>query len=75
MLRKRGKDEDIKEILKAVRLDYLVDREGGMDAVNDWNDVLSGKTNVYKSYSLRRRKAKNGHGSSFLPQAPIRYSW
>lgn len=21
---------------------YLVDREGGFDAVNDWNDVLSG---------------------------------
>ncbi len=44
MLRKRGKDEDIKEILKVVRLDYLVDREGGLDASNDWHDVLSGKS-------------------------------
>jgi ATP-binding cassette, subfamily D (ALD), member 3 len=42
MLRKRGKDEDIKEILKAVRLEYLIEREGGFDAINDWNDVLSG---------------------------------
>ena len=25
-----------------MELDYLVEREGGFDAVNDWNDVLSG---------------------------------
>lgn len=42
MLRKRVSDEDIKKVLKEVLLDYLIDREGGLDAVNDWNDVLSG---------------------------------
>jgi ATP-binding cassette subfamily D (ALD) protein 3 len=42
MLRKRISDEDIKKVLKEVLLDYLIDREGGLDAVNDWNDVLSG---------------------------------
>ena len=30
------------EILEAAHLGYLVDREGGWDACNDWNDVLSG---------------------------------
>lgn len=43
MLRKRISDEDIKKLLKDVLLDYLIEREGGLDAVNDWNDVLSGK--------------------------------
>lgn len=42
MLRKRVSDEDIKQVLKDVYLDYLIDREGGLDAINDWNDVLSG---------------------------------
>ena len=28
--------------MKWIRLDYLENREGGFDAVNDWNDVLSG---------------------------------
>lgn len=42
MLRKRISDEDIKKLLKDVLLDYLIDREGGLDAINDWNDVLSG---------------------------------
>jgi ATP-binding cassette subfamily D (ALD) protein 3 len=42
MLRKRISDEDIKQVLKDVYLDYLIDREGGLDAINDWNDVLSG---------------------------------
>lgn len=42
MLRKRISDESIKKLLKDVLLDYLIDREGGLDAVNDWNDVLSG---------------------------------
>jgi ABC-type uncharacterized transport system fused permease/ATPase subunit len=35
-------DENLFEILGQVRLAYLVDREGGWDKVNDWNDVLSG---------------------------------
>jgi len=29
-------------VLKIVKLDYLVDREGTWDKENDWNDVLSG---------------------------------
>ena len=35
-------DDDLFELLKEVRLGYLVDREGGWDKENDWNDVLSG---------------------------------
>ena len=42
MFRKRVTDEDIRALLKVAHLDYLIDREGGLDAVNDWNDVLSG---------------------------------
>ena len=29
-------------MLESVRLGYLLDREGGWDAVRDWSDVLSG---------------------------------
>lgn len=29
-------------LLKEVRLEYLEEREGGFNAVNDWNDVFSG---------------------------------
>lgn len=35
-------DDDLFTLLKEVRLGYLVDREGGWDKENDWNDVLSG---------------------------------
>lgn len=42
MLRKRVFDENIRKFLKDAHLDYLIDREGGLDALNDWNDVLSG---------------------------------
>lgn len=35
-------DDDLMELMKEVRLDYIVEREGGWDTVNDWNDVLSG---------------------------------
>lgn len=35
-------DEQLTELLQEVRLEYLVAREGGWDAENDWNDVLSG---------------------------------
>lgn len=38
-----GSSEDIlQSILREVRLEYLVGREGGWDAHSDWNDVLSG---------------------------------
>ncbi|CDW80449.1 abc transporter n-terminus family protein [Stylonychia lemnae] len=40
--RKGVSDEDLQHILNEVRLGYLVGREGGWQAVNDWNDVLSG---------------------------------
>ena len=35
-------DEDIRQFLRLVKLDYIEQREGGFDSVNDWNDVLSG---------------------------------
>ncbi|KAI3650106.1 hypothetical protein MP228_005738 [Amoeboaphelidium protococcarum] len=35
-------DYKLMELLKMVHLEYLVDREGGWDAVQDWADVLSG---------------------------------
>lgn len=37
-----GTDAELFEVLKQVRLDYLVEREKGWDSENDWNDVLSG---------------------------------
>lgn len=38
----QGSDEELLELLKIVHLEYLVEREGGWDAVRDWQDVLSG---------------------------------
>ncbi|OMJ08894.1 ATP-binding cassette sub-family D member 2 [Smittium culicis] len=35
-------DRDLLEILKVATLEYLPDREGGLDSVKAWNDVLSG---------------------------------
>ena len=35
-------DDELLELLKEVRLHYIVGREGGWDKENDWNDVLSG---------------------------------
>lgn len=34
--------DDIMDILKAVHLEYLPDREGGWNTVKEWRDVLSG---------------------------------
>jgi ATP-binding cassette subfamily D (ALD) protein 3 len=42
MLRKGHSDDHIRDLLRYVRLDYIEDREGGFDSVNDWADVLSG---------------------------------
>lgn len=42
MYRKGVTDSDLMQILKTVHLSYIVDREGGWSAVNDWMDVLSG---------------------------------
>lgn len=41
-LRRGTKDEKLVEHLNRVQLGYLLDREGGLDAVADWLDVLSG---------------------------------
>lgn len=35
-------NEKLEEYLRRVQLGYLLDREGGLDAVADWLDVLSG---------------------------------
>ncbi|CAM9922227.1 unnamed protein product [Ectocarpus fasciculatus] len=35
-------DADLLSVLDSVRLGYVLDREGGWDAVRDWSDVLSG---------------------------------
>lgn len=35
-------DVDLLSVLNSVRLGYVLDREGGWDAVRDWSDVLSG---------------------------------
>jgi len=42
MLNKNITDEDLLVIMKDAHLDYIVPREGGFDAINDWADVLSG---------------------------------
>jgi len=42
MQRKGKSDDDIRLLLKYVRLEYIEEREGGFDSVNSWADVLSG---------------------------------
>lgn len=42
MRRKGIKDEHLRELLDKVQLTYLTQREGGLDGVQDWMDVLSG---------------------------------
>ncbi|GLH00676.1 ATP-binding cassette sub-family D member 3-like protein [Gryllus bimaculatus] len=42
-MRQNGKtDADLEEHLERVKLSYLLSREGGWDAIEDWLDVLSG---------------------------------
>jgi ATP-binding cassette subfamily D (ALD) protein 3 len=41
-MNKHRLDADLSALLREVQLEYLEDREGGFDAVNDWNDILSG---------------------------------
>lgn len=35
-------DRDLEEVLRKVKLEYLVDREGGWDTERTWKDVFSG---------------------------------
>lgn len=42
MRRKGVTDDDLAKILEKVQLSYILDREDGWDAVQDWMDVLSG---------------------------------
>lgn len=35
-------DQQIRELMSWVKLDYVEEREKGFDSVNEWNDVLSG---------------------------------
>ena len=42
MRRKGIKDENLHDLLDKVQLTYLIQREGGFNAVQDWMDVLSG---------------------------------
>lgn len=41
-VRRGCNDDKLKAHLQRVQLNYLLDREGGLDAVADWLDVLSG---------------------------------
>lgn len=41
-IRRGCTDKKLEEHLKRVQLDYLLDREGALDAIADWLDVLSG---------------------------------
>ncbi|KAJ8985037.1 hypothetical protein NQ317_016948 [Molorchus minor] len=40
--RRGATDHSLEEYLRRVQLEYLLEREGGLDAVEDWLDVLSG---------------------------------
>ena len=42
MFRKKVKDEDLINIIKGVKVEYLLQREGGLNAKCNWNDILSG---------------------------------
>jgi len=39
---KNVSDDDLLNLLKIVKLEYVLQREGGWDAIADWADVLSG---------------------------------
>jgi ABC-type uncharacterized transport system fused permease/ATPase subunit len=42
MKRKKITDNDLMSVLEIVNLQHVVIREGGLDAIADWKDVLSG---------------------------------
>lgn len=41
-LKKGVSDRELEQTLEKVQLSYILEREGGWDAVQDWMDVLSG---------------------------------
>lgn len=41
-VRRGATDQKLTEHLKRVQLEYLAEREGGLDAIADWLDILSG---------------------------------
>lgn len=42
MIKKKMNDAKLKQLLKIVKLDFLITREGGFNAEKNWIDVLSG---------------------------------
>ena len=42
MIKKKMNDKKLLEILKILRLDYIVEREGGLNTQRNWLDLLSG---------------------------------
>ena len=42
MVKKRMNDKKLTALLKIVQLDFLIEREGGFNAVRNWTDLLSG---------------------------------
>ena len=42
MTRKGLRDQHLQDLLNKVQLTYLIQREGGLDGLQDWMDVLSG---------------------------------
>jgi len=42
MQKKNFTDKDLEDILNWVNLNYILDREGGWEAVKDWQDMFSG---------------------------------
>lgn len=35
-------DDQLRDIMRMVHLEYLIEREGGWDTLRDWTDILSG---------------------------------
>lgn len=42
MIKKRFNDKKLMDLLKVVKLDYIVEREGSLNTIRNWTDVLSG---------------------------------
>lgn len=47
MRKKEIKDEDLQKILEEIGLHYLVDKFGGFEAFDDWNEALDGFSIFY----------------------------